>query len=142
MYKQENKHAHINSQNPSPLFVKSSTKGRKQIKTIKIYVWYTFMKKRDVKLTPLHTCITWRRDDKILTHIKYNIQCISGDVKPPTHVYHIKMRGQALQYVNYTQYESIYREDVKLPLHIDKTYQQILKPVFKTNFWNFLKSTK
>jgi len=32
MYKQENKHAYINSQNSSPPFCQSSTKGRKQVK--------------------------------------------------------------------------------------------------------------
>ena len=42
----------------------------------------------------------------------------------PAHVYHIKKRGQAPQYVKYTQHESIYRGEVKLPLHIGNAYQQ------------------
>ena len=45
-------------------------------------------------------------------------------------MYHIWKRGQALLYVKYTQHESIYRGDVKLPLHIGNTYQQILKENF------------
>jgi len=49
-------------------------------------------------------------------------------------VYYITKRGQALQDRKYTQHESIYRGDVKLPLHIGKTYQQILKPLSKQNF--------
>ena len=69
---------------------------------------------------------------------KHNIQCIDGDIKLPTHVYHIKKRGQVPQYVEHTQYESIYRGDVKLALHISNTYQQIFKknwyPFFKTKF--------
>ena len=36
--------------------------------------------------------------------------------------------------LNTLQHESIYRGDVKLPLHIGNTYQQILKPLFKANF--------
>ena len=50
-------------------------------------------------------------------HIKYNKQCISGDVKLPIiHVHYVPKRDQSLQYEKYTQHESIYREDVKLPL--------------------------
>ena len=29
---------------------------------------------------------------------KYNIQCINGNVKPPSHMYDIEKRGQALPY--------------------------------------------
>ena len=54
---------------------------------------------------------------------KHSIQCINRDVKPPTHVYHIKKRGQSPQHIKYTQHESIYDRDVKLPLHISNTYQ-------------------
>ena len=49
-------------------------------------------------------------------------------------MYYITKKSQALQYEKYTQHEFIYREDVKLPLHIGNTYQQILKPLFKTKF--------
>jgi len=49
----------------------------------------------------------------------------------PTHVYHIKKRGQALLYVKYTQHESIHGGDVKLPLYVSN--------IFQTNFGNFLK---
>ena len=38
-------------------------------------------------------------------------------------MYHIAKRGQAPQYIKYSQYESIYRGDVKLSLHIRNTYQ-------------------
>ena len=55
---------------------------------------------------------------------------------------HINKRGQAPQY-KYTQHESIYRGDVKLPLHISNIYQQILETLLKQKkIWNFLKSTK
>ena len=46
---------------------------------------------------------------------------------PPTHVQDIPKRGQSLQYEKYTQHESIYREDIKLPLYISNTYQNIKK---------------
>ena len=36
--------------------------------------------------------------------------------------------------MRYTQHESIYREDVKLPLHIGNTYQQNSETTFKINF--------
>ena len=36
---------------------------------------------------------------------------------------HIKKGGQAPQYVKYTQHESIYRGDVKLPFNINNAYQ-------------------
>ena len=52
-------------------------------------------------------------------------------------MYHITKRDQAPQapqYVKYTQHESIYRGDVKFPLHIGNTYQQILNPLLKQNF--------
>ena len=49
----------------------------------------------------------------------------------PTHVYHIKKVVKLLN-IRYTQHESIYRRDVKLPLHIGNTYQNI----FNTNFDN------
>ena len=42
---------HISSLNSSPLFVNSSTKGEDK-QTIKMYMRYTFMKRRDVKLAP------------------------------------------------------------------------------------------
>ena len=46
----------------------------------------------------------------------------------PYTLYHIKKRGQAPHYVTYTQHESIYREDVKLPLCIGNIcIKQILK---------------
>ena len=45
------------------------------------------------------------------------------------HVYYIPKRGQSLQYEKYTQYESIYREDVKHPLHISNIDQNIMKPL-------------
>ena len=41
----------------------------------------------------------------------------------PTHVYHIKKRGQDLLYIKYTQHEFLHRGDVNLPLHISNTYQ-------------------
>ena len=67
-----------------PLFVNHQQRGENQINNKDIYAIYIH-KVKDVKLAPLHTCITWRRDDKTLTHIKYNIQCKSGDVKLPLH---------------------------------------------------------
>ena len=54
-------------------------------------------------------------------------------------MYHIKKRGQALQYIKYTQHESIYRRDVMLPLHIGNRYQQILKENSDTNLKQILK---
>ena len=53
---------------------------------------------------------------------------------PSTHVYYIPKKGQSLQY-EYTQHEYIYREDVKLPLHISNKYQNILIPNYDAN-WN------
>ena len=50
---------------------------------------------------------------------------------PTTHVYYIPKRGQSLQYEKYTQYEAIYGEDVKLPLHISNTNQNIMIPIEK-----------
>ena len=50
---------------------------------------------------------------------------------PSTYVYYISKRGQSLKYEKYTQRESIYREDVKLPLHISNTYQNIVIPIKK-----------
>ena len=47
-------------------------------------------------------------------------------------MYHIKKRGQTLLYVKYTQHESIYGRDVKIPLHISN--------IFQTNFENLLKN--
>ena len=52
MHKQENKQAYINSQNSFPLFFQFINKGAKTNQTIKIYMRYAFMKKRDVKLAP------------------------------------------------------------------------------------------
>ena len=52
MHKQENKHAYINSQNSSPSFCQIINKGAKTNQIIKIYMQYTFMKRRDVKLAP------------------------------------------------------------------------------------------
>ena len=52
---------------------------------------------------------------------------------PTIHVYYIPKRGQSLQYEKYTQHESIYREDVKIPLHISNTYQNIIIPIYDTN---------
>jgi len=53
MHNQENIHAYINSQNSSPHFYQFNNKGAKINQTIKIYMRYTSMKKRDVKLAPL-----------------------------------------------------------------------------------------
>ena len=52
MHTQEYKHAYINSKNSSPHFCQFINKGVKTNQTIKIYMRYTFMKKRDVKLAP------------------------------------------------------------------------------------------
>ena len=49
-------------------------------------------------------------------------------------MFHIKKRGQAPQYVRYTQYESIYRGDVKYPLHISNIFQTNFENLFKINF--------
>ena len=43
---------------------------------------------------------------------------------PYTRVPH-KEEGEALLYVKYTQHESIYKGDVKIPLHLGNIYQQI-----------------
>ena len=100
------------------------------------------MKGKDVKLTPpayMHYMEKGWLDPN--PHNR-KIQCIDKDVKPPTNVYHIRKRSQAPQYVKYTQHESIYGGHVKLPLQIDKTYQQILKQLFKTIFLKFLEVNK
>ena len=81
----------------SPFLSIHQQRGENKSNNKDIYAIYIH-EERDVKLAP-HTYMQWRRDDKTLTHIKHNIQCISGDVKPPTHVYHIRKRGQALLYV-------------------------------------------
>ena len=55
------------------------------------------MMRRDVKLTPpayMHYKEKGWLDPNLHKH---NIQCIDGDIKPPTHVYDIKKRGQAPQ---------------------------------------------
>ena len=57
-------------------------------------------------------------------------------------MYRIRKRSQALLYVKYTQHESIYRGDVKLPLHIGNTYQQILKENFDATLKQILKFLK
>ena len=50
-------------------------------------------------------------------------------------MYYIPKRGQSLQYEKYTQYDSIYREDVKLLLHISNKYQNTMIPIEnKQNF--------
>ena len=49
---------------------------------------------------------------------------------PTTYVYYIQKKGQSVQY-GYTQHESIYREDIKLPLHISNTNQNIMIPIKK-----------
>ena len=49
-------------------------------------------------------------------------------------MYYINKKGQAPQYVKYTQNEFIYIRDVKLPLHIGNIYQQILKSLLKQIF--------
>ena len=58
------------------------------------------------------------------------MQYISGDVKLPyTRVSHKeKMSSSSIQ--DTLNHESIYRRDVKLPLHIGNIYQQILKQNF------------
>ena len=49
-------------------------------------------------------------------------------------MYNIPKRGQSLQYEKYTQYESIYGEDMKLSLHISNNIKAI--PIEKyTNLW-------
>ena len=67
-----------------PLFVNHQQRGEKQINNKDIYAIYIH-EGEDAKLASLHTCITRRRDNKILTNAKHNIQCISGDVKLPLH---------------------------------------------------------
>ena len=55
------------------IFVKSNNKV--------IYMRYTFMKKRDVKLTPPAYMRYMKKELLDPDHIKHNIQCISGNVK-------------------------------------------------------------
>ena len=52
---------------------------------------------------------------------KYKRRCEA----PTTHVYYIPKKNQSLQYEKYTQHEFIYREDVKLPLHISNTIKTL-----------------
>ena len=51
-------------------------------------------------------------------------------------MYHINKRGQAPQYVRYTQRESVYRGDVKLPLHISNMFQTNFEIFFWNKFFN------
>ena len=53
----EYKHAYINSK--VLFFLSIHQKGY----TKYIYMRYKSIKRRDIKLTLMHTCITWRRDD-------------------------------------------------------------------------------
>ena len=55
------------------------------------------------------------------------MQCIKCEALS-THVYYIPKKGQSLL-LTYTQHESTYREDVKLPLHISNTNQNIIIPI-------------
>ena len=52
MHKQPYKHAYINSQNSSPPFLSIHQQRGENNQTIKMYMRYTFMKRRDVKLAP------------------------------------------------------------------------------------------
>ena len=52
MHKQRYKHACINSLNSSPPFYQFINKGGEDNQIIKIYMRYTFMKRRDEKLAP------------------------------------------------------------------------------------------
>ena len=89
------------------------------------------MKKRDVKLIPPAYMHYMKKGWLDPNPHKHNIQCIMEMISSPTHVYHIKKRGQALQYAKYTQHESIYKGDIKLPLHTSNTYQTN----FEKQFW-------
>ena len=77
-------------------------------------------------------------------HIKHNIQCIKGDVKLLLHTCTTNQREVNHFNMKYTQHESIYREDVKLPLHISNKYQNIMIPNYDTNrnYTKFLKYQK
>ena len=90
------------------------------------------MKERDVKLTPSAYMHYMEKGWLNPNPHKYSIQCIDGDVKLPYTRVHIKKRGQAPQYVKYTQHESLYRGDLKLPLHIGNTYQTNFENNFDT----------
>ena len=76
------------------------------------------MKKRDVKLTPPAYMHLYEKRLLIPNHIKHNMQCIKRDVKLLLHTCTTYQRKVNHLNMTYTQHESIYREDVKLPLHI------------------------
>ena len=59
------------------------------------------------------------------------MQCIKGDVKLLLHTCTTYQRKINHFNMTYTQHESIYREDVKLPLYISNTNQNIIIPIEK-----------
>ena len=68
----------------SPLCEKQKNQQRGELKSMnKRYMWYKFMKRRDVKLTP--PCIHALHEKEWLNSnpYKHNIQCIDEDVKHP-----------------------------------------------------------
>ena len=81
-----------------PLFVNHQQRSKNQINNKDIYAIYIH-EEEDAKLTFLHTCITWRRDDKALTYVrvKYVMHKWKSEA-PPTHVYRIKKSCQPPQY--------------------------------------------
>ena len=117
------KHAYIKLQNISPPFCQFINKGVQTIKginniflpfcinqTIKVYMLYTFMKRRDVKLTPPAYMHLYEKRWLNPNHIKHNMQCIKGDVKHLLHTCTTYQRKVNHFSMTYTQHEYIYRE--------------------------------
>ena len=75
-------------------------KGVKTNQTINIYMRYIFMKKRDVKLTPLTYMHLYEKRWLNPNHIKHNMQCIKGDVKLLLHTCTTLTLGSQYTYVN------------------------------------------
>ena len=92
------------------------------------------MKRRDVKLTPPAYMHLYEKRWLDPNHIKHNIQCTSRDVKfLHTHVpYKEEMSSSSMW--DTLNMNLIYREDVKLPLHIGNLSTNILKSLLRQNF--------
>ena len=97
------------------------------------------MKKRDVKLTPPAYMHYMEKGWLNPNPYKHNIQCIDRDVKLPHTRVAYKEKRSSYFYIKYTEHESIYRGDVKLPLHISNTYQTNFKKILKSLLKQILK---